>query len=535
MWLQAGATLSTIFGVKKSWPLIITNIFASFVLALTPLAAWAEDEIPPELEPLAPVIITEVQTGLSGTGNASKEFIELYNTANQDIELIGWQLWYISATEAAVLDAPGKVIALGTTEAPVSIAAQSHLVIAHESYAETVGAAVTYSFSIAANGTLRLLSPFDLAACQLYSEDLVGWGSAKFYEGAAVALPSSKQVVARYPAEGGGYVDTNSNVDDFVALAASVAATDATPGQLNGLPAKPQPEVVEPAAHTGTVLDPNCEVVVPSEQEEEPPVLEEPTEPPFVEEKPEVADPEPSKPQPVIPAGNVGLKPPSLSEVLPNPASPLTDAADEFIELYNPNDAYFDLSGYVLEAGLTTKRRHTIAAGTKIAQKAFLALFSAQTKLALSNSGGQVSLLDPLGRLLAQSDPYGTAKDGQAWMLANGIWQWTTKPTPNALNILSAPAVKSASTTKKTSAASSNKTTTSAKSAAPDEESDMGQVASLVADAGTPLHPGVLAVVAVFAVLYGAYEYRRDVANRIYQFRANRAARRALRQSAERG
>jgi hypothetical protein len=254
--------------------------------------------------------------------------------------------------------------------------------------------------------------------------------------------------------------------------------------------------------------------------------------PPSVIESPEPTDEEEGT-QPTIPAGNLGLKTPLLSELLPNPASPQTDKDDEFIELYNPNDTVFDLSGYVLEVGLTTKKRYTIAAGTKLPPRAFLALFSADTNLALTNSGGQVALVDPLGRTLATSEVYGAAKDGQSWVLANADWQWTTKPTPNAVNVVSAPAVKK-TVAKKTNAGTGVKSSAaSSKLTSSEAEKDVEQAAAVAATTAVPLHPGVLALVGLSALLYGAYEYRHDVANRLYQFRTNRAARRALRQSAK--
>ena len=55
-----------------------------------------------------------------------------------------------------------------------------------------------------------------------------------------------------------------------------------------------------------------------------------------------------------MPAADIGLSAPQISELLPNPAGTGNDATDEFIELYNPNDQPFDLSGFVLQTGLTT-------------------------------------------------------------------------------------------------------------------------------------------------------------------------------------
>jgi len=42
------------------------------------------------------VIITEVQT--AGSNSASEEFIEIYNTTNQDLDISGWSIYYKSAT-----------------------------------------------------------------------------------------------------------------------------------------------------------------------------------------------------------------------------------------------------------------------------------------------------------------------------------------------------------------------------------------------------------------------------------------------------
>jgi hypothetical protein len=55
-----------------------------------------------------------------------------------------------------------------------------------------------------------------------------------------------------------------------------------------------------------------------------------------------------------IPDSDAGLAAPQISEVLPNPTPPATDAEGEFIELYNSNNNIFDLSGFSLQAGNTT-------------------------------------------------------------------------------------------------------------------------------------------------------------------------------------
>lgn len=225
-----------------------------------------------------------------------------------------------------------------------------------------------------------------------------------------------------------------------------------------------------------------------------------------------------------IPADDANLAAPQVSEVFPNPAPPQTDADDEFVELYNSNDKAFDLSGFIIQVGTTTVHKYTFPDGTSIQPHDFSAFYSSDTGLSLSNSDGQVMLLDPGGNVLGKTDEYTTAKDGYAWISADGLWQWTTSPTPGAANIISAPP---ASKTADGSGSSSSKSVKGAHTAAAAATSNSGGGPS-----GTPsavkMHPLVLAGVGAAAILYALYEYRHDLANQLYKFRRYRTARRAL-------
>lgn len=228
---------------------------------------------------------------------------------------------------------------------------------------------------------------------------------------------------------------------------------------------------------------------------------------------------------PSLPAADIGLMAPVVNELLANPGAPLTDANDEFIELYNPNDKSFDLTGFELEVGLTTKYSWKFPAGTMLAGKSFTTYTSGQTSLSLSNTAGQVRLLDPFGNVISSSEEYGSVKEDQAWARANNEWYSTVQPTPGRANIISAGAAnKPKASTKTTSAVKGikNLATTTPGSA----EADTANVAA--APEVAKLHPSALASVAVLAVGYGAYEYKQDITNRLRKLRADRAARRAL-------
>lgn len=223
-----------------------------------------------------------------------------------------------------------------------------------------------------------------------------------------------------------------------------------------------------------------------------------------------------------LPAADIGLMAPQISELLANPVGTGNDDTDEFIELYNANTTAFDLSGFSLQVGTTSLHTYVFPAGSSLPARSFHAFHSAVTGLSLSNSGGQAKLLDPFGNSISAAEPYGTAKDGQAWALAKGKWYWTTKITPGAENVIEIPASskKAGAKTKaagKTSSAAKTATVKSVKSGS------AGAASSQAADTAstTPIHPGVLALVAGLALLYGAYEYRTDLANRIHRLRSH--------------
>lgn len=227
-----------------------------------------------------------------------------------------------------------------------------------------------------------------------------------------------------------------------------------------------------------------------------------------------------------LPAADIGLMAPSITEILPNPSGTGNDGTDEFIELYNPNGVSFDLSGFKLQVGTTALHDYVFPAGTSLAPKSFRAFYSAATGLSLSNSGGQVKLLDPLGNSISATGVYGSAKDGQGWALANGKWYWTTKLTPGAANVINQPptakkaAAKTASSKSKSAKSAAAKKSKAAKTKAASSSGGLN-IASTI-----PIHIWTLALVAGAALLYGAYEYRADLANRFYQFKQYLGARR---------
>jgi hypothetical protein len=213
----------------------------------------------------------------------------------------------------------------------------------------------------------------------------------------------------------------------------------------------------------------------------------------------------------------------SITELLPDPASPAQDAKDEFIELYNPGSSTADATGYVLQTGSNWRYKYTLPQ-TVLEPHAYLALTSGNTKLTLSNSGTGVRLLDPAGNVVDEVASYGKAKTGQSWMLDEaGNWAWTLTPTPGAANQLSAQAPKATTTSAKTKS-STSKSTKKASSSSKKSTASKGTAAvgtdlaeNVAATTAAPATYWVIAGVAILGGGYLLYEYRSDITNLLHR------------------
>jgi hypothetical protein len=481
-----------------------------------------------------PIVITEMQPGTATSG--SQEFVELFNQSTQAIDLTKGQ-WQVQITSSKATTWDGaKTVNLSGVFYPgtyMLLASNYTATGDSKSYLQDYASAQFTAGLTATSGHIRVVYT---SSGSTLSSDKLEWsttqadgsytsagisGTSTYALDAAISTGSS---IKRTTDINHVFMNTTDISQNFaVSPCPSPTATNtASQSSITDTSSAPLPTSID-------ITNPLCLVTAPSATGEDDELATSNTEPPAVllpsEVSPTVAS---TASAPSIPASDKGLDAPQITELLPNPGSPHTDAADEFVELYNPNAVAFDLSGFMLEAGLTGNKHFTFPAGTTIAPHAFVAYFSETTKLSLSNSGGKVTLLDPLERVISQSDAYGTAKDNQAWARANGAWYWTTQPTPNAQNVISQPAAKTKSTSASTASKTKKSSAASAASAKKSTTASDTQLASNTVE-DTPLHPLTLAVVGGFALLYGAYEYRHDVANKLYQLRRYREARREAR------
>ena len=152
-------------------------------------------------------------------------------------------------------------------------------------------------------------------------------------------------------------------------------------------------------------------------------------------------------------------------------------------------------------------------------------------------------MLDPSGTALVKTETFGTANVGQALALANGHWYWSLTPTLGAANVVTLPtpltktvakpvvkpvvsptleAKPKTTNSSKRAATPSPKTSTANTPKAPKKPKAAKTIAATPTAAAVtarPVQAKVVALVASLAVLYGAYEYRADLANIVHKLR----------------
>lgn len=120
-----------------------------------------------------------------------------------------------------------------------------------------------------------------------------------------------------------------------------------------------------------------------------------------------------------------------LSEMLPNPDG--ADSGKEFIELFNPTQQPINLEGCSLQTSANTKKYDFEA--IEIDPGQYVAFYDSLTGLTLNNSaGGTVWLLTPTTELDMIVYP-GALEEDEVWNDILGDWISSFAPTPGAVNI----------------------------------------------------------------------------------------------------
>lgn len=366
------------------------------------------------------LVISQVQiTG--GPGKTTNDFVEIYNPTDLDIDLKGMRL--VKRTKTGTADT-----SLKSWTAETIVKAHGFYLWANSDFAD-IGATpdVTTSGSIANdNGVAIRNGPNDTGTIV----DSVAWGEAAniFVEDAVFAsIPESNQSLERKPGgSAGNGEDANNNSQDFFLQSASHPRNSQSPIQ---------PPIENPAPPPAPPPSPSPEPSPEPSPTPSPPPLPspEPTPPPPDPEPDPVPPPPPTPTPPPPPVFNL-----EFSEILPNPNG--NDSGNEWVELYNPGPASFDLSGWYLDdydaANPPGSSAIILGSGTIIESQKYSAILISAGKFSLNNARSDgVKLFDKDKAMkLMQSYP-DIAKDGFSYAKDSaGQWKWTDILTPGEKN-----------------------------------------------------------------------------------------------------
>jgi hypothetical protein len=422
------------------------------------------------------IIIVELQTG--SPESATNEFVELFNSSDNLIDATDLKLQYRSASGSDWLT---RASLIGELQP------RGRYLISSSGYLED--ADVFGSLSMAqAGGHLRVIDSND--SNLVYDE--MAWGSAQFALTAPAQSPQAGQSLKRLIDEDGRFIDTDNDFEDF--------KLSDTPSPQTSIAVQyetsenPQDESSLGNTENETVANNNSQVQA----------------------------------QDQIGDSHISIGPFAqleITELFIDPEKPLLDAEDEFVELYNPNPEPIDLEGYLIQTGSKYSYDFELP-NISLGSKQYLAVYSIDTGLTLSNSGGGARLLNPAGDVIFEVDAYPKAKPNLSWALIGNNWQWTSIPTPSKANA-------SESSTSGLSNASdlsgSSKYATLGSAQETNTSSDGRLIYEEPISSNEEVDTAVVAGVGSMALLYAGYEYRFDVQNRIHQFRRYIQSRRGSR------
>ena len=191
------------------------------------------------------IVVSQVYGGGGNTGAPfTHDYVELFNRSASPVSLSGWSIQYASATgtgnfgantgqltELTGTLAPGQYMLVQEASSTAGVALPTPDVVDATPIAMAAGAGkvalVSQVASLGCNGSSAACSPASLASIV----DLVGYGNANYFEGAAAVPTLSNTTAALRAAQ--GCTDTDQNAVDFT-VGAPAPRNSASPLALCG-------------------------------------------------------------------------------------------------------------------------------------------------------------------------------------------------------------------------------------------------------------------------------------------------------------
>lgn len=354
------------------------------------------------------IIIYQVQTGATGVaGDASSEFVSLYNNSSTRVEVTNWQV--MSNTNILASFTPSSINTKIYFE-PYSfttIASNTYKLPNGSSYVPSVfpsfsGNKIVGSSSAGVN--LRLVDGNNIDV------DSVSWTT----DGASNTQLLQRKTISTSPLmlqDTDSYSDfdkvlqATAQIPSATSLTEETAVVDVCPN-ISGL------DTIPPIGYMQDV-DGNCYE--------------------------DVCD-NVSGLQKTVPNGYykngidcavVELK---ITELLPNVSG--SDNGKEFVEIYNPTSYSVDLDGYILQLGPNYSNNYVLPSHL-LAPGSYAVFSDTQTSMTMPNTSASVKLLTPDSQEVDETASYSDPKDDQSWALFVDSWQYTNQPTAQAVNSIS--------------------------------------------------------------------------------------------------
>ena len=391
------------------------------------------------------VVISQVSTG--DTQSASNEFVELYNNSTSDVDISNWCVRYATAANS-LQSSPKHCFTPADAQTKIYLSSHQYALIVTAGFTVPGGGSPDGRFSgsgIAAAGGHIVLQNSAGATV-----DVLGWGTATAAKTAAAPVPTSSQSLARKTASEGILKDTGDNKSDFETrtplLHGGGVYEFRTPidicGNLAGIQeALPAGYGYDEAGNCELLASDLCNNITAIQLEV----------PSGLQRNDDGSCSEPPRDicsnldglQVIVPAGYVRSgdvciplesRTLWLDEILPNVSG--DDTGHEFIELYNPNDAPISLNGYVFYIGKNFEKAFplpSVSNKTTIPAYGFVSFSDVELGVTLLNTSNGVRLVAPAGNVVSETY-YTGPKDDQAWAYIDGLWQYTTVPTPGQAN-----------------------------------------------------------------------------------------------------